>query len=186
MKTEFLKGLGLDQNVIDQIMAENGRDIEAEKARTVAKDGELLKANDTIKSLQETMKKYDGKDPAKLEQDLKDLQEKYDADIKAEQAKAANVQKEFALKDALRDAGVTDPDYLIFKHGGVEKFAFADDKPVGLEDTIKPYKEISPHLFATGEEKPPVKTGMRQTGTESAPEKNEEVNQAFRSLLGKE
>ena len=32
MKTEFLKGLGLEQDVIDKIMAENGKDIAAEKA----------------------------------------------------------------------------------------------------------------------------------------------------------
>ena len=36
MKTAFLKGLGLEKEVIDEIMAENGRDVEAEK--TKAKD----------------------------------------------------------------------------------------------------------------------------------------------------
>ena len=88
MKTEFLKGLGLEQTVLDQIMAENGKDVEAEKAKTAAKDGELTAANQTIKDLQETIGRYDGKDPAKLEQDLKVLQKKYDDDIKAEQTKA--------------------------------------------------------------------------------------------------
>ena len=33
MKTEFLKGLNLSQDVIDQIMAENGKDIAAEQNR---------------------------------------------------------------------------------------------------------------------------------------------------------
>ena len=32
MKREFLKGLGLEDSVIDKIMAENGADIEREKA----------------------------------------------------------------------------------------------------------------------------------------------------------
>ena len=31
MRREFLKGLGLDDSVIDKIMAENGADIEREK-----------------------------------------------------------------------------------------------------------------------------------------------------------
>ena len=34
MKTEFLKGLNLSQDVIDQIMAENGKDIAAEQRKT--------------------------------------------------------------------------------------------------------------------------------------------------------
>lgn len=33
MKTEFLKELGLEQSVIDQIMAENGKDVESHKQR---------------------------------------------------------------------------------------------------------------------------------------------------------
>ena len=33
MKTEFLKGLGLEQDVIDKVMAENGKDIAAERQR---------------------------------------------------------------------------------------------------------------------------------------------------------
>ena len=40
MKTEFLKGLGLEQDVIDKIMAENGKDIAAEKAKTTKAEGE--------------------------------------------------------------------------------------------------------------------------------------------------
>ncbi len=33
MKTEFLKELGLEQSVIDKIMAENGKDVESHKQR---------------------------------------------------------------------------------------------------------------------------------------------------------
>ena len=113
MKREFLKDLGLADDVIEKIMAENGKDIEAEKAKTTAKIGELEKANQTIKDLQDTIKKYDGKDPAKLEADLAALQQKYNNDIAAERTKADKLQKEYHLKDALKAAGVVDPDYLI-------------------------------------------------------------------------
>lgn len=34
MKAEFLKGLGLEQDVVDKIMAENGKDVAAEQAKT--------------------------------------------------------------------------------------------------------------------------------------------------------
>lgn len=135
------------KGIVDQIMAENGKDIEAEKAKVTTKEAELEKANQTITQLQDTVKKFDGKDPEKLQQDLKDLQEKYNTDIASERKKASDISKGYALKEALQAAGVQDPDYLIYKHGGVDKFAFTDDKPIGIDDILKPYKESSPHLF---------------------------------------
>lgn len=135
------------KGIVDQIMAENGKDIESEKAKATAKESELEKANQTIVQLQDTVKKFDGKDPEKLQQDLNDLQAKYDTDINTERKKASDISKGYALKEALQAAGVQDPDYLIYKHGGVDKFAFTDDKPIGIEDILKPYKEASPHLF---------------------------------------
>lgn len=156
MKREAIEKLLKDNGIaedkikaaVDIVMDENGKDIEAEKSKTTAKDGELEKANETIRGLQETVGKYDGKDPEKLEKDLKELEVKYNDEIKVERAKAENVQKEYGLREALKGANVLDPDYLIFKHGGVEKFAFSDGKPVGIDDIVKPYKESSPHLFA--------------------------------------
>lgn len=187
MKTDFLKELGLSQENIDKIMAENGKDIAAEQAKTTAKTGELATANQTIKDLQETVKKFDGVDVGKLKQDLTDLQTKYDTDTAAERMKADNLQKEYGLKDALKASGVSDPEYLIFKHGGVEKFAFGTDgKPIGLDDITKPYRESSPHLFTESKPAAPARTGMRQTGTEMVNEKKDEANAAFRSLFGKE
>lgn len=135
---------------VDMVMAENGKDIEAEKAKTTAKEGELTKANETVKGLQDSIKKFDGVDIDKLQEDAKNLQSKYDTDIKAAQSAADMLRKEFGLKESLRNARVLDPDYLIFKHGGVDKFTFdGEGKPIGVEAVIKPYKESLSHVFKT-------------------------------------
>ena len=45
-------------------------------------------------------------------------------------------------------AGAKDADYIIYKHGGLDKFVFdKDGAPIGLEDVLKPMREASPHLF---------------------------------------
>ena len=59
MKREFLKSLTvgeqeLPKELIDAIMAENGKDIEAQKALTAAEAQKVTAANDTIKQLQDT------------------------------------------------------------------------------------------------------------------------------------
>lgn len=58
------------------------------------KDRELSTANQTIKDLQDAAKKYDGKDPQKLCDDLKTLQTKYDTDT-------TNIRRDAAIDLAL-------------------------------------------------------------------------------------
>ena len=40
MKRDFLEGLGLEKDVIDKVMAENGKDVEAEKAKVKAAESQ--------------------------------------------------------------------------------------------------------------------------------------------------
>ena len=72
------------------------------KADLDAKQQELDTVNNTIKDLRETAKAWDGKDPKKLEDDLKDLQTKYDTDT-------ANIRKAAAIDLALTRARARDP-----------------------------------------------------------------------------
>ena len=86
MKTEFLKGLGLERDVIDKIMAENGKDIAAEKAKTTKVEGERDNFKDQLATATESLEKFKDVDPAamqgeidKLNQQLKDKDAEYAA-----------------------------------------------------------------------------------------------------------
>lgn len=148
MKREFLEGLGLEKSVIDKIMDENGRDIEAEKNNTEAVKGQLDVANNSIKDLKSDLKKFEGADIDGLKTKITEWETKYNTDIETERSKATNIKREFALKTALKNAGVKDPDYVMFKQGGVEKFSFSDkDEVIGLEEILKPVKDSNPDWF---------------------------------------
>ena len=115
MERSFLEGLELNgtkltKDLIDQIMAENGKDINREKGIAISLQTQLDTANNTIKDLQDAAKKFEGTDPEKLKKDLEDLQKKYDADIAATkldsaldmalvQAKARDLKAARALLD---------------------------------------------------------------------------------------
>lgn len=102
-------------------------------------NGKLKEANSTI----ETLKK-DNKDNESLQQQVTQYKEKV---VELEKA-AANTQKEYALKDKLKEAGALDTEYIIYKQGGLDKFTFdKDGKPIGIDDVLKPMKESLPHLF---------------------------------------
>lgn len=93
----------------------------------------LKTANATI----ETLKKDNG-DNETLQGTIK----AHEVTIKKLQDDAANTTKTYALKEQLSKAGVLDPDYLIYKQGGLDKFNYdKEGKPIGIEDILKPLKE---------------------------------------------
>lgn len=114
-----------------------------------AKVKELETANGTITEL----KKSNG-DNEELQKKIGD----YEAEIKNLKKSAEDTEKNYALKEQLTKHGVLDPDYLIYKAGGLEKFNFdKEGKPIGVEEAVKPYKEDATmaHLFKQEQQKPP-------------------------------
>lgn len=170
MKTEMLKELGLSQEQIDKIMAENGKDIAAEQAKITAKDGELAKANETIKGLQDTVKKFDGVDPDKLKQDLADLQKKYDADISQTKLDSA---LELALVQS--KARNTKAVRALLK---AESIKLDGDKLLGLDEQLTALKKEASYLFEDEEKK------QETTITASGGEHNEATKTAPDTLNG--
>lgn len=110
---------------------------------------ELKTANGTI----EELKKSNG-DNEELQKKIGD----YEIEIKNLKKTAENTSKTYALKESLAKQGVLDPDYLIYKAGGLEKFNFdKEGKPIGVEEVVKPYKDDAAmaHLFKQEQTKPP-------------------------------
>lgn len=104
-----------------------------------AKTEELKTANQTISDL-----KKDNADNEALQNTIKT----HEDTIKSLQKKNDDMQKTYALKEALSKEGCTDPEYLIYKQGGLEKFSFdKDGKPLGVKELVEPMKADNPLLF---------------------------------------
>ncbi len=52
MKRDFLEALGLEKETVDKIMAENGTDLEREKAKTTAARADLADAQGKLSAAQ--------------------------------------------------------------------------------------------------------------------------------------
>lgn len=155
MKREFLEGLELNgvkltKEIVDQIMAENGKDIAAEQAKASAKEAELTTANQTIKDLQEAAKKFEGTDPEQLKKDLADLQKKYDADL-------AQSRMHSALDLALVQAKARDitAAKALLK---LDDLKLDGEKLLGLDGQLENLKKEKAWLFE--DEQPQTKPGM--------------------------
>lgn len=156
MTRKQLEDLGLTKEQMDTIMELNGKDIENTKASVKEKEDEIAALNEQIKTANDTIAEL-----KKNNADNEALQEKvgeYEGEVKRLKAEAEATTKTYALKEQLSKAGVVDADYLIYKHGGIDKFTFdKEGKPVGIEETLKPYKEDTTmaHLFKQEPGKPP-------------------------------
>ena len=90
--------------------------------------------------------KKDNKDNAELQTTIENLKK----DLKHKEEQAAKQQREFTLKAELSKNGVLDPDYRIYKQGGLDGFTFDKDGGlIGLSDVITKFKEDKAykHLF---------------------------------------
>ena len=92
MKTEFLKGLGIEEDVIAKIMSENGKDIEKEKVKVTELNGKLEMANKKVSEYETTIE--DLKKSAEGNEDFKKKFEELEQKIADEKAEAERKEQE--------------------------------------------------------------------------------------------
>lgn len=162
MKRSFLTALGLEKDIIDQIMAEHGNTVELtkEKAQEDA-EKQTGKLNDKIANLQEQLNNIPKPDPNekdwKAEYDT--LKGKYDTDIAAKEEEfsafktSVEIEKsENAKRSALRkqlEADGANPKLtaLLEKEFDLSKVEIDDGKIKGWDELSKPIKETYADVF---------------------------------------
>lgn len=153
MTREFLKKLGIeDKDTVDSIMAENGRDINAEKDKYADHEDikkQLAAANKQIEDFgkldYEGVKKSAEEYKAKFEQSEKDAAAKLsklrfdnalDAALTAEKPKNVKMLRAMIDQDKL-------------------KYSEADGRIIGLDEQLKAIRKDNAFLFGEAAEEPP-------------------------------
>ena len=162
MKREFLKKLGIEDEVIDDIMREHGKTVNR-------KEIDLENATQERDTLRKTLKEREAElttlekqsaDTSTLQADLSALKEKYEAETKAHEEAMQKLTLDAEIKLALADK-VHDIDIVL---GQVDRDAlkFADGKLTGLDDQIKQLQADKAFLFKNPEtpSTPQPKTGF--------------------------
>lgn len=149
MKRKFLEELGLTKEQIDNVMAENGKDIEAEKEKAATTTAELEDVKNQLKEANSTIT-----DLKKNNVDNKALQTKvkeYEDTIKNQktdyEAKVRNLTLDSAIEKALNNANAKHGDLLSSKIDREKLVIGNDGKVTGLDEQIKGLKDNYKDLF---------------------------------------
>lgn len=105
MKREFLEGLNLEKDVIDQIMAENGKDIEAEKSKAKAVEADRDKLKDQLDTATSELEKFKDVKPEELQQTIADLQKQIKDKDDEYAAREADRAFRESVSAAIKEAG---------------------------------------------------------------------------------
>lgn len=163
MKTEFLKGLGLEPDVIDKIMAENGKDIATEKAKTTKAEGERDNFKDQLATATESLEKFKDVDPTamqseidKLTQQLKDKDAEY-------AAKEADRIFSDTIKEAIKTAGGRN-EKAVMAMLDMDALKASKNQSEDIKKALETVKESDAYLFGSDE---PFKNPVGATGSSS-------------------
>lgn len=160
MKTEFLKGLGLEQDAIDKIMAENGKDIAAEQAKTEKAKSERDNYKTQLDTAKESLAKFDGVNVDEMKEQITKLQ----ADLKAKDDEYSAKEAARAFNDniveAIKAAGGRNPK-AIMSLLDIDALKASKDQSADIKNAIETVKKSDAYMFGSDE---PHKNAVNQTG----------------------
>ncbi len=160
MKTEFLKELGLEQEQIDKIMAENGKDIAAEKAKTTKAESERDNYKSQLDTAKESLGKFDGVDVEALKKQITDLQS--DLKKKDDEYNAKEAERSFndTLTGAITAAGGKNAK-AIMAMLDIEALKASKDQSADIKNAIEAVRKSDAYMFGADE---PHKNAVGRTG----------------------
>lgn len=160
MKRDFLKELGLADDLIDKILDENGKDIDREKQKATQAKEDLAAVQEQLTARDkdiEELKKTSG-DAEDIRKQLEELQGKYTKETEAYKAQLADRDYSDAMNRAVSAKGIK------FSSKAAEKAYLADLKEKhltlkdgaldGFEEWHKAQVEADPTAFQTGKPAP--------------------------------
>lgn len=150
MKADFLKGLGLEQDVVDKIMAENGKDVAAEQAKTTKAEGERDNYKDQLATATESLEKFKDVDPAAMQSEIENLNKQLKDKDEEYAAKEADRIFSDTVKEAIKSAGGRN-EKAVMAMLDMEALKASKNQSEDIKKALETVKESDAYLFGSDE-----------------------------------
>lgn len=181
MKREFLKNLGLTDEQVNQIMTENGNDIEKYRKEVETKTKELETLNTKYESTQNSLKDANKQIKSYKEMDIEGIknsatewEEKYNKDTAELNEKLSQQQRDYAMNTYFAGIKFSSESAKrgIISQFKEQNFELKDGKFIGADEYINGLKESDAGAFVVEKSKdePSLPTFTKGTASKGAPE----------------
>lgn len=160
MKRDFLEGLKLEKDVIEQIMAEHKKELQAEQAKVAAAEADRDKYKEQLDTATAELDKFKDVKPEELQATIQKLQ----ADLKAKDDEYAAKEADRLFRDSVKEA-------IIAAGGRNEKAVMAlldidslknsKNQKDDIKSALEALKKDNDYLFSSEE---PIKNPTGPTG----------------------
>lgn len=156
MKREFLKGLGLEDTVIDQIMDENGKDINKANEKVKTLEAEVNNTKELLTNANKEIDSYKSMDIDAIKKSAEDYKTKYETAEKEHQAQLSQIEYDNKLGKYVDKLNLKND---IYKNAVISQIKekglkFDGDALLGGEELVKRFKEQYADAFADTKPKP--------------------------------
>lgn len=162
MKTDFLKGLGLEKDVIDQIMAENGKDIEGYKTQVSTLTAEKEALTTQLADANTQIEEFKELDVDGIRAAAEDYKSKFEAAEAKAKADIEKLQFDHALAAALSEAKAREPK-AVAALLDMDGLKLNNGEIVGLKDQLETLKTEKDFLFESDNPAPSLVRGTSGT-----------------------
>ncbi|EAG5398894.1 TPA: phage scaffolding protein [Listeria monocytogenes] len=183
MQREYLKGLGLEDEVINKVMTENGKDITAAKQQLSEVEAERdgLKSQLTQRDKDIDDLKKDSGTSEELKKQIEDLQQK-NTDLESNyQSEIAETKKNSAIELALASAKAKNPKTVRALLDN-DKLELTDEGLKGLDEQLGALQESDAYLFAQESENVAPKWGINGNQTNNNPTSKSLADYSYQEL----
>ena len=142
MERKFLEDLGLEKEVVDKIVAEHGKSIQAEQSKTTQKETELGLVQKQLTEANNTIKSYKDMNIDEIKASVDELTEKNNSlEVELETTRNNATLKENLLKTNAHDVDI------VTKLINLDLVKFDGEKVIGLDEQVEALKTSNPYLF---------------------------------------
>lgn len=181
MKREFLKGLGLEDTVIDQIMDENGKDINKANEKVKTLEAEVNNTKELLTNANKEIDSYKSMDIEAIKKSAEDYKTKFETAENDYKAKIAEMELNNKLEKYVDGLNLKNDIYKkeVISRIKEKELKFDGDTLLGGEELVKGFKEQYAEAFNDTKPKP--------TFADSTPGSNATITkEAFNKMSYKE
>lgn len=156
MKREFLKGLGLEDTVIDQIMDENGKDINKANEKIKTLETEVNNTKELLTNANKEIDSYKSMDIDAIKKSADDYKSKFEQAEKDYQAKITQMEYDNKLDKYVGTLNLKNDIYKkeVISRIKEKELKFDGDTLLGGEEFVKGFKEQYAEAFNDTKPKP--------------------------------